>query len=179
MPLGSYDSPTFLAQKDKYMMGLSLPELLLCMLVIFLWFVVTLLLPYPTVIRMLITAVGSLVCLLLIFVKLSGINVVIYLMLTLVRVFSKPSYEDTRSGLLYGDPAWLESQRLAAEKRSEGGRFGRIMGGRRKLKKQMQTQAVEERRQEVEAEVNRQFIEGAIGAESMIRDGIRSLVKGK
>ena len=45
MALGSYDSPTFLGQKDKYLMGLSLPELLMAMGVAFGWFLVTLFFP--------------------------------------------------------------------------------------------------------------------------------------
>ncbi len=31
MPTGSYDSPTFLSQKDKLFLGLSLPEFVLSM----------------------------------------------------------------------------------------------------------------------------------------------------
>ena len=38
MSLGSYDSPTFLGQKDKYMLGLSLPELMVSMGIGAFWF---------------------------------------------------------------------------------------------------------------------------------------------
>ena len=43
--LGAYDSPTFLGQKDRYMMGLSLPELIIAMVIAGGWFLVTLALP--------------------------------------------------------------------------------------------------------------------------------------
>ena len=42
MDMGSYDSPTFLGQKDKYLMGLSLPQLMVAAVVGVFWFLVSL-----------------------------------------------------------------------------------------------------------------------------------------
>ena len=177
MSLTNYDSPTFLAEKDKYMMGLSLPELLVCMVVCAMWFVMCLLLPYSTVIRMVVTVIGALVTILLIFVKLSGLNILVYLALTLVGIFSKPGYEDTPRNMLQGDPSWLDSQAVAAENRSRG-RFAFLRRRKAQVKEQMHRTETQDRVHEVESEVQRQALEGAMGAEQMVRDGIRSLVKG-
>ena len=52
----SYDSPTFLGQKDKYLMGLSLPQLMILIGVGFTGFVFTLLLPVGMMMRFAILA---------------------------------------------------------------------------------------------------------------------------
>ena len=49
--MGSYDSPTFLGQKDKYLMGLSLPQIMVAMGVAAWWFFVSLTLPYSMITR--------------------------------------------------------------------------------------------------------------------------------
>ena len=84
MPLGSYDSPTFLGQKDKYMLGLSLPQLMVAVGVIFFWFLVSLAFPYTTQVRLAIMTPLSSVTLALIFVRISGLSIPAYLGLTVL-----------------------------------------------------------------------------------------------
>ena len=52
----SYDSPTFLGQKDKYLMGLSLPQLMVALGVAAWWFIVTLMFPYSMLTRLMLMA---------------------------------------------------------------------------------------------------------------------------
>ena len=171
MPLGSYDSPTFLGQKDKYMLGLSLPQLMMAVGVIFFWFLVSLAFPYTTQVRLAIMAPLSSVTLALIFVRISGLSIPVYLGLMVFRMFSRPSFEDLGEEMVQGQPEWLEQQRLKAEKEGLRSRFRR---GRARA----QSLEVESKRVEMQAEVDKTVTETAVGAEQWVREGVRTLIRG-
>ena len=171
MAIGSYDSPTFLGQKDKYMLGLSLPQLMGAVGVGFCWFLVTLLFPYSTPVRMAMMAPLTGVTLALLFVRIVGLTIPVFLILSFLRLFSKPSYEETREFLLDGRPEWLEAERLKMER------------GSRKRSRRQREPAPElglgAKQAELRAEVDKQVTAGAVAAEQWVRDGVRVLMKGR
>ena len=170
--LGSYDSPTFLGQKDKYMLGLSLPELMVSMAIGAFWFFLMFLIPVGFLIRILISLPLTGASMSLLFVRISGLSIPGYLLLSLVRLFRRPSYEEAQEFVLGGAPAWLDLERQKGEKNSRF--FGLVRKGRRAA-----ASVPEAQRAEMRAEMDRQVAETAAGAESWARDAIRSLVKGK
>ena len=171
MASAAYDSPTFLSQKDKYFMGLSLPQLMAAVGVAFFWFLVTLAFPYSTWVRMAIMAPLTSLSVALMFVRISGLSIPVYLGLALVRLFSRPSYEDSGVFLLQGQPEWLESERLKAQSEGIGSKLRRQRGRVRGV----DTQA---KQAELQAEMDKSVTEGSVALEQMVRDGVRTLVRG-
>ena len=171
-PLGSYDSPTFLSQKDKYFLGLSLPELIVGMAVAGVWFVLMLMFPVGMLIRLLTVLPLTGISMAFLFLRISGLTIPVYLLLSVLRLFRRPSFEETRELLLEGEPAWLElqRQRREGERRS---RFAFLRRGRRAV-------AIPEARQaELKADMDRQITEGAVAAEQWAMDAIRSIARGR
>lgn len=170
MELGPYDSPTFLTQKDKYVMGLSLPELMMAMGVAGGWFILALMIPVGMMLRFAIVVPITVVSLMLLFVRISGLNIPRFLLLSLLRAFRKPSFEESRDLLLRGQSAWLEIQR----QREEGGssRFGFLKRGKKAI------EIPEARQAELKADLDRQVTEGAVAAEQWARDALRSITRG-
>lgn len=171
MELGPYDSPTFLTQKDKYVMGLSLPELMMAMGVAGGWFILSLMIPVGMMVRFMIVIPVTVVSLMVLFVRISGLSIPKFLLLSLLRTFRKPSYEESRELLLRGQSTWLEVQR----QREEGGgrsRFGFLKRGRQAI------EIPEARQAELRADLDRQVTEGAVAAEQWARDAIRSITRG-
>ena len=170
MYLEPYDSPTFLAQKDKYMFGLSLPELMISLGVGALWFIVLLMFPIGAMYRIVLVLPVTGLTLAFLFVRIAGLSIPRFLFLSVLRTFRRPSFEETREGLLEGDAQWLELQRQRAE---SPGRFSFLNRGRR------MAQLSDSQQAEVRAETDRQVNEGAVAAERMARDAIRTLLKGQ
>ena len=168
--MGSYDSPTFLGQKDKCILGLSLPQLMGSMGIGLLWFLVTMILPYSTIVRMLLVVPLTGVSLILLFVRISGISIPLYLGLMVLRLFSKPSFEETAPLVLDGQPDWLETERQRVERTSLGSRLRRRLQSRKG--------DIEARRVEMQAEVDKQVTSGAVAAEEWVRDGVRTIFRG-
>ena len=170
MELGSYDSPTFLGQKDKYLLGLSLPELMIAMGVALMWFVVTLMVPYGMLVRLTMVVPATGISLFLLFGRIAGLSIPGYLWLMLVRSFSRPVFEETPERLLEGDSIWLEAQR----RRAEGGSRVNL----KFWKKKIPVISDEVRQAEMKAEMDKQIAEGAVAAEQWVRDGVKAIVKG-
>ena len=172
MPLSTYDCPTFLGQKDKYLAGLSLPQLMAGLAVGFAWFLLSLMLPYSVIVRIFIVLPVTGVTMALMFVRISGVSIPVYALLALQRTFSRPSYEALGPLVVWGDEEWLEGERLKADSRRARRRrglfgFGKLRGG-----------DAEARKVELQAELDRQVSEGSVAVEQMVRDGVRTLVKG-
>ena len=123
--------PTFLGQKDRYLLGLSLPELIVAMLIAGGWFVVTLGFPLGILLRLVVVLPLTGVSVAFLFVRISGLSIPMYLLLSLLRLFRRPSFEESRELLLEGEPAWLELRR----QQQEGGRsrFGFLRRGRKAM----------------------------------------------
>ena len=170
MHLEPYDSPTFLTQKDKYMFGLSLPELVVALVVAGVWFLILLAIPIGAMFRIGLVVPTTGLTLVIFFVKISGLSIPKFIFLSLLRMFRRPSFEETRQVLLWGESSWLELQR----QRSTGGsRFGFLKRGRSAV-------AIPEARQaELKADLDRQVTEGAVAAEQMARDALRAFMKGR
>ena len=170
-PLGPYDSPTFLGQKDRYLVGLSLPELIVAILIAGGWFLVTLGFPLGILLRLVVVLPLTGISVAFLFVRISGLSIPMYLLLSLLRLFRRPSFEESRELLLEGEPAWLELRR----QQQEGGRsrFGFLRRGRKAM-------AIPEARQaELKADMDRQITEGAVAAEQWAMDAIRSIARGR
>ena len=170
-PLGPYDSPTFLGQKDRYLVGLSLPELIVAILIAGGWFLVTLGVPLGILLRLVVVLPLTGISVAFLFVRISGLSIPMYLLLSLLRLFRRPSFEESRELLLEGEPAWLELRR----QQQEGGRsrFGLLRRGRKAM-------AIPEARQaELKADMDRQITEGAVAAEQWAMDAIRSIARGR
>ena len=170
MSLGSYDSPTFLGQKDKYLFGLSLPELMMAMGVGFGWFLVSLLLPLSTIMRLVVLLPVTGVSMALLFIRISGLSIPVFIMLAVTRAVSRPSYEETSELMLSGQSAWIVSQEQKSQK---GSKLGSLMNRKRKVLADN-----EARQAEIKAEVDKQVSEAASAGEAWIRDGVRTLLKG-
>ncbi len=169
MAVGSYDSPTFLGQKDKYLFGLSLPQMMGAIGVGFFWFLVTLLFPYSTPIRLAMMAPLTGVTLGLLFIRIVGLTIPSFLLLSFLSLFSKPSFEETQEMVVNGRPEWLEAERQRAEK-----------GSRRKGRRQRAEElGLEAKQAELRAEVDKQVSAGAMAAEQWVKDGVRVLIKGR
>lgn len=171
MALGSYDSPTFLSQKDKYLMGLSLPELMMGLGVGFVWFLVTLAFPFSTIMRFVVLVPLTVVSMVLMFARITGLSIPMFVLLSLVRSVKKPSYEENREGLLEGPAEWVRAREAQAASRE---RKARGMFRRRRLSPDGEAKAAELR-----AEVDKGVTEGAAAAEQWMRDGFKTLVKGQ
>ena len=175
MPLSVYDCPTFLGQKDKYIAGLSLPQLMASVGVGFCWFLVSFLLPYSVMVRLLFVIPVTGVTMTLMFVRISGLGIPMYFLLAVQRLVSRPSYEAEGMVVVWGDEEWLEGERMKAEAKLTG-------KGRRWLrfgKREARGVAVEAKRAELQAEVDKQVAEGSVALEQWVRDGARSFMRGK
>ena len=75
--------------------------------------------------------------------------------------------------VLEGQPEWLEAKRHRAGRRSRLP-FRRRKGGGEVIDRDK----VAQRRAEMQAEVDKQVVEGATVAEQFIRDGIRMITRG-
>ena len=170
-PLGAYDSPTFLGQKDRYLLGLSLPELIIAMVIAGGWFLVMLGFPLGIFLRLVVVLPLTGVSVAFLFVRISGLSIPMYLLLSLLRLFRRPSFEESRELLLEGEPAWLELRR----QQQEGGRsrFGFLRRGRKAMT------IPEARQAELKADMDRQITEGAVAAEQWAMDAIRSIARGR
>ena len=171
--MGSYDSPTFLGQKDKYLMGLSLPQLMVAIGVAAWWFFITLTFPYSMVTRLLIMVPLTGVSLTLLFARISGLAIPIFVLLSIKGLFSRPSFEEVDALVMNGDPDWVIMQR---QKASGGGGFlARIKGKRSALN----TLEAQSKQSELRADVDKQVVETSKAAEQWVRDGVNTLIKGR
>lgn len=171
MALAPYESPTFLGQKDKYLAGLSLPQLMGTLGMGLFVFVVTLLLPMSFVWRMVLVLPLTGVAASLVFVRISGLSVPSLLFHAVTRAFSRPVYEEHQQLLIQGGYVWVEAQ---ARSRSR-----RPFGWLRRAKGVKDGPEMEQRARELRAEFDGKVVEGAMAAEQAVRDGIRTLMKAR
>ena len=172
MAVGSYDSPTFLGQKDKYLVGLTLPQLMVGLGVGFLWFLLSLMLPYGMLVKLCMILPCTILSLVLLFARVWGLSIPMFVLLSLQRSMVKPMYEEFKELVLLGAPEWVEEQQKKA------GRKGLRARLRRKAAV-MNDPDVEARKAEMKAEVDRQVTEGAGVVEEWVRDGVSGFLKGR
>ena len=175
--LGSYDSPTFLSQKDKYMLGLSLPQVMAVMGIAGAWFLATLGLPWELPIRLMITLGLTGVCALILFARIQGLLIPTFCFLFVWRIFVKPAYEDLQEDLLQGSAAWREQQTAKVVQLESGDKkakaFGFMAGKRRRLAEDDMTA----KREELEQEAKKQTEQALQAGEAWLRDGIKAVFK--
>ena len=174
MSLGYYDSPTFLGQKDKYLMGLSMIELMISMGVAFFWFILSLLIPGGFLVRLLVTLALTGASMSILFVRIYGLSIPSYIFLSILRLFRHPSYEEGRDSVLEGDPAWLDLQLQRQDREGNPRLLGLLRRGR-----EAASSVPDARRAEMRAEMDRQANSAAAAAEGWARDAIRSLFRGR
>ena len=173
MSMHFYDSPTFLNQKDKYLAGLSLPQLMVAGGVAFFWFLISLALPFSTLIRILVVIPLTGFTLTMLFARISGLSIPMYLALALLRTFKRPRFEETAECVVNGRSDWLETERLRADR---PGLFSRV---RRRRRVVSQDPDIQGRQAELQAELDKQIVTGSVAVEQWGRDAIRAFFRGR
>lgn len=172
MAVGSYDSPTFLGEKDKYLVGLTLPQLMVGLAIGFLWFMLALALPYGMLVKLAVVAFATVLTLAMLFIRIWGLSIPMLVLLSIRSSMARPLYEEFKELILLGAPEWVEEQAKKAKRRR---RFAFL----RKKAAVVDKADVEARKAEVRAEVDRQVTEGAVMVEEWVRDGLTGFIKGQ
>ena len=172
MALTIYDSPTFLTQKDKYLMGLSLPQLMIVIGVGFTLFLFSLILPFGILIRLLVVLAATGSISVLFFARLSGLTIPAYLLAALLSMKRRPVYEEHPILLLNGGLVWLEARN---RKNTRVGRRFFLFGRAKVLSDDMAMQTVAS---ELHAELDSKVVQGTVATEQFVKDGFRALFKG-
>lgn len=175
--LGSYDSPTFLSQKDKYLLGLSLPQLMGVLGIGAALFLTTLGLPWGLTIRMGITLGGTALGGIILFGRIQGLMIPIYLALLVTRSFVRPAYEDVSDGLRNGPAVWRQQQAARQEAANAGDKKSRMFGILAKKRQRLESDDLVAKRGDVEAAAKQQATQVLVDGEQWVRDGIRSFIK--
>lgn len=175
-----YDSPTFLGQKDKYLFGLTLVQLMMLLGVGFLIFMLSLALPFEFIKRMLLVIPATGLMAVLMFARLSGLSIPAYLYSSIMGLLKQPSFEVKKELVLSGDPAWVEAHGQRSSRRMGIGSIRRspAAGGQGVDEEIVEEFDFEARKVEIQAEVDKQVTAGAIAAEQWVREGVRTLFKG-
>ena len=170
MALTSYDSPTFLGQKDKYLIGLSLPQLMILIGVAFTAFIFTLMIPGGFLVRLMVVIPITGFLGVLLFARIAGLSIPMYLVQAVSYMFRRPVYEEHQLLLLNGAPVWLEAQ----VQKSGGGFFGKLRRGRSKAANSLE---MEQRANELRTEFDSKVVESSVATEQLIREGIRTVLR--
>ena len=169
-----YESPTFLSQKDKYFMGLSMVQMLGVIGIAFVIFFLSLMVPVGLVMRLIGVVIATLITSVLVFGRMAGLSIPGYLLLMLLSPLRRTVYEEEPEVLLAGSSEFLavlaEKEARAAESRGDGW----VARGRDFAT----SEDAENRRNEIKAEMNKGIVEGASTLEGMVKDGIRGLKGG-
>lgn len=168
-----YDSPTFLSQKDKYFMGLSMVQMLGVVVIAFVMFFLSLMFPAGMVYRVLAVGVGTLVTSVLVFGRIAGLTIPSYVWLMVTSPMRRTVYEEDAAVLLAGSTEFL----AALEAKYEREHRGEVRGdGWLARGREMATgEETAERRGEIRAEMEKGMVEGVQSLEGMMKDGLRSL----
>ena len=129
MALAPYESPTFLDEKDVYLIGLSLPQILILVGIALFWFLVCKIMPWSLWVQLIGTGVGTLVSGIMVFGRLSGMMIPLFLGLLVLRLFVKPMYEESEEGVVLGNARWLAGQQRRVEVRAAPGVVGGTVMG--------------------------------------------------
>lgn len=168
MPLDSYESPTFLGSKDKYLLGLSLPELFTVIAVAITWLVLSFMLPYGTLVRFIAAGVATVISSVLIFARVYGLSIPMCVFYFLKGLFVKPSYEEMRELLIGGNLVWLEQQ-------EQSGKWYHFSFFRKKKSQYLDSEQGQTVRMEVQAEVSRSVNDSAVAVERGFRDAVKAI----
>ena len=169
---GHYNSPTFLGQKDSYLLGLTLPQVGLLIGMGMTIFLVSLAIEMDTILRIGAVLGMTAAAGVLLFARISGLSIPVYLLSFAISLFRKPRYEEQEETLLSGDLPWLQAQE---RRRERTGRWGRL---RHRAAETADSTQLAQRRSEMNAEANRQVTQGAVETEKWLREGLESLIKG-
>ena len=177
-----YDSPTFLSQKDKYFMGLSLVQMMGVVVIAFMMFFVSLMLPVGLLVRVGCVGVATLVISCLVFGRIGGLLIPSYMLLMLLAPMRRTVYEEELEVLLAGSDEFLaaleEKEARALAHTQGGGDRGSGEGWLRRGKDFATSEENANRRNEMMADVNKGMVEGASSLEGMVKDGLRNLKGG-
>lgn len=177
MPGGVYDSPTFLSQKDKYLLGLTLPQLMACMVIALFAFLISLSLPSGFALRLAFVVPATFLGSFLAFGRVYGLSIPAFLFTALTFPLRSPVYEAFQTSLLRGDLVWLARRAAAAAAREPKGVKGlRSRAGQ--LSAAAGSYEAQSYKAELKSETGAKVDEGARSLERFVRDGIRSVFKG-
>lgn len=177
-----YDSPTFLGQKDIYLVGLTLIQLLGLVGIGFMTFLMLMLFPMSTVVRLILVLPLTGASGFLLFGKIAGLSVPVYAVSALASPFRRVVYEETLSQSLDGTEAWLRQQQIRAAGAGEKKR-GRLGFGRLSRLRGKAGEAAEaaggQQGLEARAEVEKGLVEGSVAAQQWVREGVSAIFRGR
>lgn len=172
----AYDSPTFLSQKDKYFMGLSMVQMLGVVVIAFVVFFLSLTFPGGMWMRVIVVAVGTLVVSVLVFGRIAGLSIPGFVFLMVTSPMRRTVYEEDSEVLLAGSSEFLAA--LEAKEAREGRGEPRGDGWLARGRELVTGEETAERRGEIRADLEKGMVEGAQSLEGMLKDGIRSIKGG-
>lgn len=168
-----YDSPTFLSQKDKYFMGLSMVQMLGIVAIAGITFVFSLMLPFGLLVRVIVVVVATVGIGVLVFGRIAGLSVPSYVLLMALSPLRRTVYEEDPGVLVAGSSEFLAAleEKEARAKRDRGENDGWLARSREFATSEDSAQ----RRNEMKAEVNKGMVEGAQSLEGMVKEGLKNL----
>ena len=168
-----YDSPTFLSQKDKYFMGLSMVQMLGVVATGGIMFVFSLMLPFGLIWRISCVVAGTIGVSVLVFGRVAGLSLPNYLVLMGLSPLRRTVYEEDPEVLVAGSSDFLMAleEKEARAKKDRGENDGWLARGRELAT----SEDNEQRRNEMKAELNKGMVEGVQSLEGMVKDGFKSL----
>ena len=174
-----YDSPTFLGQKDIYLMGLTLIQLLALVGIGFVIFLSLMSFPLSLLVRLLLVLPLTGISGFLLFGRIAGLSVPVYLLSAMTAPFRRMVYEESLTQSLNGTDVWLKQQELraagVAEKKGLASGLG-FLGSKRREAADM---ASGNQGKEAKAEVEKGLAEGSRAAEQWVREGVGAVFRGR
>lgn len=168
-----YDSPTFLSQKDKYFMGLSMVQMLGIVAIAGMTFMFSLMLPMGILMRVVLVVVVTVGLGVMVFGRIAGLSVPNYLVLMALSPLRRTVYEEDPEILVAGSSEFLLAleEKEARAKRDRGESDGWVA----RTREFATSDETAQRRNELKAEVNKGMVEGAQSLEGMVKEGLRNL----
>lgn len=186
-----YDSPTFLGNKDKLLLGMTIGQVGLFMGSGLLWLMIALAAEFSMVKSLLIFGPAHALTVAFVTVKLSGIALPMYLLAMLSSLVSSAVYHVDAAGAKEGLPDWFEAAQPAevaagdviiAQVEEDGVSSRRWLGTlrffRRKARASASSRFSQETRNLAGLEAEQRSNEAARGLQRSLRTMFRMVVKG-
>ena len=187
-----YDSPTFLGNKDKLLLGMTIGQVGVFIVSGLLWLMIALAAEFSTLKSLLIFGPAHALTAALFLVKLSGMALPMYLLAMLSSLVSSAVYHVDAVGAREGLPDWFDATApaeaaavdvLVAQVEEDGVSSRRWLGTlrffRRKAAKTVDSRVGRETRTLASLEVEQRSNDAARGVQRSLRTVFRMVVKGQ
>ena len=187
--IGPHDSPTFLASKDKLLLGMTMGQVGLFMLSAIMWFMVAFSLDMPMKMRLLTFGPAHVLTVVIGTVRVGGgMFIPIYVLLMLRSLVTTPLYHATGGEVRGGLPEWLQQemqqdpvfgQGAAAVEPARSGLSGKFVSSMRLFRKGVLKQSDSKEARAARAiatvEAEQRASDAAHGAKSFVRQMVKIL----